>query len=152
MALSAGPAGAAVFATAGRVGAQLSGAVTPANLELVTLAEDRAVFTWYTGYAGSDDGLGRMEPAPGEAELAWGVAPDRLDQLAAGRATDTPYHVVELTGLEPGRTYYYEARSGGHCRPAHRLRPGRGQRRQHRRRPCSTDRALPVHHPDAPAG
>ncbi|MEU4667680.1 hypothetical protein AB0F91_06870 [Amycolatopsis sp. NPDC023774] len=29
----------------------------PVNLELVTLAEDRAVITWYTGRAGTDDGL-----------------------------------------------------------------------------------------------
>jgi hypothetical protein len=36
------------------------GTVTPVNLELVTLAEDHAVITWYTGYAGTDDGLGRM--------------------------------------------------------------------------------------------
>jgi hypothetical protein len=40
--------------------------ISPANLELVTLTEDRAVITWYTGYTGSDDGLGRCagEPTP----------------------------------------------------------------------------------------
>ena len=111
MALAAAPAGALLGIP--RPAMAQSGAVTPANLELVTLMEDRATFTWYTGYAGSDDGLGRMEPAPGDAELVWGTSPDRLDQTAAGRRADTPYHVVELTGLEPGRTYYYEARSGG---------------------------------------
>jgi hypothetical protein len=38
--------------------------VSPANLELATLTEDRAVITGYTGYTGTDDGLGRMRPAP----------------------------------------------------------------------------------------
>jgi hypothetical protein len=87
--------------------------VAPANLELVTLTEDRAVITWYTGYTGSDDGLGRMEPAPADGEVAWGTRPGRLDRVAGGLADGTPYHHVELTGLEPGRTYYYQARSGG---------------------------------------
>lgn len=112
MAAAAGPV-ATVLGTHRPVGAQPRGSVTPANLELVTLTEDRAVFTWYTGYEGSDDGLARMEPAPGDAEIAWGTHPDRLDQVAGGRATDTPYHVVEIDGLEPGREYWYEARSGG---------------------------------------
>ena len=30
--------------------------ISPANLELVTLTEDRAIITWYTGYTGTDDG------------------------------------------------------------------------------------------------
>ena len=99
-----------------RVGAAArapGGDVSPANLELVTLTEDRAIVTWYTGYTGSDDGLGRMEPAPADGEVAWGTHPDRLDQVAVGLSDDTPYHYVELTGLEPGRTYHYQARSRG---------------------------------------
>lgn len=88
------------------------GAIVPTNLELVTLTEDTAVLTWYTGHAGSDDGLGRMEPAPTQAEVAWGTDPNRLDQTA-GSTSYTPYHRVEITGLEPGRTYYYQPRSAG---------------------------------------
>lgn len=95
-----------------RVGAQ-SGAVTPSGLELVTLTEDSAILTWYTGATGSKDELGRLEPTPADAEVRWGTDPTRLDQVASSDRTDTPYHRVELTGLEPGRTYYYEARSGG---------------------------------------
>lgn len=87
--------------------------VTPVNLELVTLTEDRAIFTWYTGATGSEDDLGRMEPEPAGAEIIWGTEPNRLDRLADSERTDTPYHRVELTGLEPGRTYYYRARSDG---------------------------------------
>ncbi len=33
--------------------------------------------------------------------------------LSGGRWRDTPYHYVELNGLEPGQTYYYQARSNG---------------------------------------
>jgi 3',5'-cyclic-AMP phosphodiesterase len=86
-------------------------AVSPVNLELVTLTEDRAIITWYTGYTGTDDGLGRMEPAPADGVVEWGTNPQRLNRVAGRRARDTPYHYVELTGLEPGETYYYQARS-----------------------------------------
>ncbi|GHH87524.1 hypothetical protein GCM10018793_63640 [Streptomyces sulfonofaciens] len=87
--------------------------VSPANLELVTLTEDRAIITWYTGYTGTDDGLGRMVPAPADGEVRWGTHPGRLNRVATGLSDHTPYHYVELTGLEPGRTYYYQARSQG---------------------------------------
>jgi hypothetical protein len=88
-------------------------AISPVNLELVTLTEHRAVITWYTGYTGTDDGLGRMRPAPADGEVHWGTRPDRLNRVAGNRGGKTPYHYVELRGLEPGRTYYYQARSNG---------------------------------------
>jgi 3',5'-cyclic-AMP phosphodiesterase len=87
--------------------------VTPVNLELVTLAEDHAVITWYTGQAGTDDGLGRMIPAPADGEVRYGTHPARLNRRAFGISGHTPYHYVELRGLEPGQTYYYQAYSQG---------------------------------------
>jgi 3',5'-cyclic-AMP phosphodiesterase len=87
--------------------------VSPANLELVTLAEDHAVITWYTGYTDTDDGLGRMRPAPADGEVRYGTHPSRLRHSAGSWFKYTPYHYVELRGLEPGQTYYYEARSFG---------------------------------------
>lgn len=93
-----------------------TGAVTPVGLELVTLAEDHAVITWYTGVAGTNDGLGRMVPAPADGEVRYGTHPSRLNHVMAGISSHTPYHYVELTGLEPGQTYYYQAFSRG--RPA----------------------------------
>ena len=87
-------------------------AISPVNLELVTLTEDRAVITWYTGYTGSDDGLGRMKPAPSDGTVEWGTHPRRLHRVSGSRH-HTPYHYVELTDLEPGQTYYYRARSNG---------------------------------------
>lgn len=89
------------------------GAVTPVNLELVTLAEDHAVITWYTGTAGTDDGLGRMVPAAADGEVRYGTHPARLNRVAYGISGHTPYHYVELTHLEPGQTYYYQAFSCG---------------------------------------
>jgi hypothetical protein len=92
--------------------ARAAGDVRPVNLELVTLTESSAVLTWYTGEAGTNDGLGRMRPAPTTGEVVYGTNPRRLDRAAHGPA-NTPYHYVELTGLEPGRTYFYRARSAG---------------------------------------
>lgn len=107
------PALTATALTGTATAAPATGGVTPANLELVTLTEDRAIITWYTGRTGTDDGLGRMEPAPADGVVHWGTHPDRLTRVAAGLSQHTPYHYVELTGLEPGRTYYYQARSKG---------------------------------------
>ncbi|GAA4609491.1 hypothetical protein GCM10023195_38330 [Actinoallomurus liliacearum] len=84
----------------------------PVNLELVTLTETSAIFTWYTGVAGTDDGLGRMRPAAADGEIRIGTRPGRLTRVIGGTG-QTPYHYVEVTGLEPGRTYYYQARSRG---------------------------------------
>ncbi|MEV5748197.1 metallophosphoesterase family protein [Actinoallomurus sp. NPDC052308] len=86
--------------------------VRPVNLELVTLTETSAIFTWYTGVAGTDDGLGRMRPAAADGEIRIGTRPGRLTRVVGGIG-QTPYHYVEVTGLEPGRTYYYQARSRG---------------------------------------
>ncbi|MFF3488133.1 metallophosphoesterase [Streptomyces sp. NPDC002701] len=85
-------------------------AVSAVNLELVTLTEDRAVITWHTGVEGSDDGFGRMLPAVTEGEVVYGTHPARLHRTAS-EGRDTAHHYVELTDLEPGQTYYYQARS-----------------------------------------
>lgn len=98
-------------------------AVAPVNLELVTLTETSAIFTWYTGVPGTDDGLGRMEPAPADGEVVYGTHPARLTRRARSGG-DTPYHYVELHGLEPGQTYYYQARSRGKAATATVLATG----------------------------
>lgn len=82
------------------------------HLELVTLTEDSAVITWHTGIPGTDDGTGHMLPAVTEGEVVYGTHPTRLNR-SAGEARPTAHHHVELTGLEPGQTYYYQARSRG---------------------------------------
>ena len=85
--------------------------VRPVNLELVTVTETTAMITWYTGVPGTDDGLGRMEPAPSDA---WSSTARTLAaHPTAHGPSGTPYHYVEMTGLEPGQTYYYKALSRG---------------------------------------
>lgn len=106
-------AAAAPLAFAAAPVAATTGTVTPVNLELVTLAEDHAVITWFTGRAGTDDGIGQMVPAPANGEVRYGTHPSRLNRVAYGIASHTPYHHVELTDLEPGQTYYYQATSDG---------------------------------------
>ncbi|MFJ5529740.1 metallophosphoesterase [Streptomyces sp. NPDC093261] len=88
------------------------GTVAAVHLELVTLTEDRAIITWYTGAPGTDDGLGHMSPAATEGEVVYGTHPARLSRSAA-EDRPTAHHHVELTGLEPGQTYFYQARSQG---------------------------------------
>jgi len=84
----------------------------PMNLELVTLTETSLVITWYTGALGSSDEFGRLAPAPADGEVWLGTSPTALRQVYTG-AAPTPYHYAEITGLEPGQTYYYVAKSGG---------------------------------------
>ncbi|MGY6022726.1 metallophosphoesterase [Streptomyces spinosirectus] len=86
--------------------------VAAIHLELVTLTEDRAIITWYTGVPGTDDGFGHMLPAVTEGEVVYGTHPAHLNRVA-GENRLTAHHFVELTGLEPGQTYYYQARSRG---------------------------------------
>ena len=89
-------------------------AVSPVNLELVTLTEDRAIITWYTGYTGTDDGLGRMEPAPADGVVHWGTEPAAAEpggrrSLRATRRITTS----SSPGSSRDETYYYQARSNG---------------------------------------
>ena len=96
--------------------------VSPVFLDLVTVTENSAIMTWYTGVPGTNDGTGRMKPAPAEGEVRFGTSASRLTRRVSGLA-GTPYHYAELTGLEPGRTYYYTAMSNGRTATATRL-PG----------------------------
>ena len=89
-----------------------AGVAVAMNLELVTLTETTAILTWYTGDPTRPDGLGRFAPVPADTEVLAGTSPTSLRQVFHD-ASPTPYHYVELTGLEPGQTYFYVARSGG---------------------------------------
>jgi hypothetical protein len=82
------------------------------NLELVTLTETSAIVTWFTGDPTRPDSMGRLAPVPADTEVLMGTSPANLRQ-AYHDATPTPYHYAELTGLQPGQTYFWVARSGG---------------------------------------
>lgn len=84
----------------------------PMNLELVTLTETSAVFTWFTGDPTSLDQFHRPTPVPANTRLYLGPSPLAL-QKVVDRSDDTPYHYVEVSGLTPGTTYAFRAESNG---------------------------------------
>jgi 3',5'-cyclic AMP phosphodiesterase CpdA len=87
------------------------------DLELVTVTDTSFVLTWYTadGPAPAVPGRAAGRPGPVDAPglVRYGTRPGRLDCVAAEWGGTTPYHYVEVTGLRPGVTYYYEAVSAG---------------------------------------
>ena len=84
------------------------------DLEVVTVTEQSAIITWFTGSADETDRYGRPAPVPTDTELLLGQ-PGEPDTLATAlhEHRRTPYHHAEVGGLEPGRTYAFEARSDG---------------------------------------
>lgn len=122
LASAASAAGLAVPLLRGEPAAAASSAAAPADLsvqdlELVTVTDTSFVLTWYTAdgpppavpYA--PDAL----PAPlaTDGVVRYGTDPSRLDRVARQHGGDTAYHYVEVTGLRPGETYYYQATSAG---------------------------------------
>jgi len=82
------------------------------NLELVTLTETTAVLSWYTGQAGAPDTTGRLAPRGADTVVLLGTSPATLREVYRDDRA-TPYHQAEVTGLEPGQSYFYVAMSGG---------------------------------------
>jgi hypothetical protein len=96
-----------------RAYAQTAGATAlPINLELVTVTETSMVVTWFTGDPTQVDSMGRLAPVPADTELLLGTSPSSLATVFHESAP-TPYHYVEITGLQPEQTYFFIARSGG---------------------------------------
>lgn len=82
------------------------------NMELVTVTETSFVVTWFTGDPTQVDQMGRLAPVPADTELLVGTSPSSLSS-AFHDATPTPYHYVELTGLQPNQQYFFVAQSNG---------------------------------------
>lgn len=89
-----------------------SGPVLPMNLELVTVTETSAILTWYTANPTKPDGLGRFSPVDADTELLLGTSPANLKTVLHS-TKQTPYHYAEISGLEPGQTYFVVAKSNG---------------------------------------
>jgi 3',5'-cyclic-AMP phosphodiesterase len=87
------------------------------DLELVTVTDTSFVLTWYTADAPTPaapyDPAAAPTPVAADGLVRYGTDPAQLDRVAMEWGGDTPYHYVEVTGLRPGVTYYYQALSGG---------------------------------------
>jgi hypothetical protein len=90
-----------------------SGTAVPMHLELVTVSDTRAVFTWYTGDPSNPDDFGRPSPVAAPGRVLIGTSPDPRTWEPIGAHRPTPYHYVEVTGLRPATTYYRRAESDG---------------------------------------
>ncbi|WP_433579433.1 hypothetical protein [Nocardia brasiliensis] len=86
--------------------------IIASDLEVVTVTADSVILTWTTR---TRDGAGRLRPVPADTEVRLAPADGRCHARTRYLdATPTPYHYAEVTGLEPGRGYRFEAYSNGH--------------------------------------
>jgi 3',5'-cyclic-AMP phosphodiesterase len=87
------------------------------DLELVTVTDTSFVLTWYSASAPAPaiPYQPAQEPAAviTDGVVRYGTDPGRLDFEAREWGDGTAYHYVEVTGLRPGTTYYYQAYSAG---------------------------------------
>jgi 3',5'-cyclic AMP phosphodiesterase CpdA len=84
------------------------------DLEVVTVAATSAVVTWFSGSAAQVDRYGSAAPVEADTELLLGEpGRPRTLRTVLHDTTPTAYHHAEVGGLEPGRTYAFEARSAG---------------------------------------
>ncbi|NKY50641.1 metallophosphoesterase [Nocardia vermiculata] len=108
---AAAPLAGALPATAGSARAQAHSLIAT-DLEVVTVTDTTAIFTWTTLAPGAS---GKPEPVDAGTEIR--IAPaDSRSPAKPATITDTgptPYHFAEVTGLEPGRRYRFEAWSDG---------------------------------------
>lgn len=81
------------------------------DLELVTVTDTSAVFTWTTL---APDATGAAVPAPAGTEIRVAPADSGTPPRPVAVGEDrTPYHYAQVDGLEPGRRYRFEAWSDG---------------------------------------
>jgi 3',5'-cyclic-AMP phosphodiesterase len=87
------------------------------DLELVTVTDTSFVLTWYTASAPAPavpyEPAQEPSPVVTDGVVRYGTDPNRLDREAREHGAGTAYHYVEVTGLRPGTTYYYQAYSAG---------------------------------------
>ncbi len=84
------------------------------DLEVVTVTDASVAITWFSGSATEVDRYGFPMPEASDTELLLGE-PGRPGSLRTvlHDSSPTAYHYAEVTGLEPGRTYAFAARSAG---------------------------------------
>lgn len=81
------------------------------DLEVVTITDRSAILTWTTV---APDLAGRLMPVDADAEVRLAPADSaRTPVPVHADPQPTPFHYAEIGGLEPGRTYRFEAWSHG---------------------------------------
>ncbi|WP_054816318.1 metallophosphoesterase [Nocardia arizonensis] len=86
-------------------------AVLAWDLEVVTVTHDSVILTWTTR---TRDHSGLLHPVAADTEVRIAAADGRGPSIAHYRDPEpTAYHYAEITGLEPGREYRFEAYSAG---------------------------------------
>ncbi|MFF2549935.1 metallophosphoesterase [Nocardia sp. NPDC058058] len=87
--------------------------LTVSDLEVVTVTDTSVILTWTSR---NRNRAGRLQPAPADTEVRLGPA-DSLRALPVRlrESRRTAFHYAEITGLEPGREYRFEAYSDS-CR------------------------------------
>ncbi|MBL1074902.1 metallophosphoesterase [Nocardia sp. 2] len=100
--------GAAALLPLARPGSAVAqpGSIVATDLEVVTITERSAVLTWTTVSASGD-------PVETDSEVWLRPADGGVLRQVFGESGPTACHYAEITGLEPGRDYRFEARSAG---------------------------------------
>ncbi|MBO0853690.1 MAG: metallophosphoesterase [Nocardia sp.] len=81
------------------------------DLEIVTVSDESVAITWTTTRI---DPLGRRRPVAADTELALAPADSTSPpRVVYADSRPTAYHYAEIHGLEPGRSYRFEALSAG---------------------------------------
>jgi Icc protein len=88
------------------------------DVEVSTVTDTSVIITWFTGSTTTVDEYGFPAPVATDSELQ--LAPFNTTTLTAGTyqtvysdSTPTAYHYAEVSGLEPGTAYAYQALSNG---------------------------------------
>lgn len=105
----------------GRTGRRHSARMVVSDLEVVTITPTSAVISWITRTPWRLSGLPR--PVTAGTQLALGPAGGPM-RIVHDDPTPRAFHMVEITGLEPGRRYHFQASSQGQIAQAG-LRPAK---------------------------
>jgi 3',5'-cyclic-AMP phosphodiesterase len=88
------------------------------DVEVSTVTDTSVIITWFTGSTTTVDEYGFPAPVATDSELQ--LAPFNTTTLTPGTyqtvysdSTPTAYHYAEVSGLEPGTAYAYQALSNG---------------------------------------
>jgi len=84
------------------------------ELTVTSLSTSSFQLTWYSGDPTDLVEMSRWSPVESDTTVRYGTSPDPTTWTSyVAPGPPTAYHHVEITGLDPGTTYWFEASSGG---------------------------------------